>query len=109
MRRIAIPQIDSPLTDPGSVPSLTKRQSRLILFRMRRSQSARIWPQNVILQVRQVMPASRHLALRQSLKSWLARFGQMLAKTFIIALIVVSMGGWLYLLTKAAIWIIHVV
>jgi hypothetical protein len=55
------------------------------------------------------MPASRYLALQQGMKSWMARFGHMFAKTFIIALIVVSMGGWLYLLTKAAIWIIHVV
>jgi hypothetical protein len=55
------------------------------------------------------MPASGQLALRQRMKSWMARLGHMFAKTFLIALIVVSMGGWLYLLTKAAIWIIHVV
>jgi hypothetical protein len=31
------------------------------------------------------------------------------AKAFIVILILISMGGWFYLLAKAAIWIIHAV
>jgi hypothetical protein len=34
---------------------------------------------------------------------------QKFAKAFIVTLIVVSMGGWFYLLAKAAIWVIRAV
>jgi hypothetical protein len=55
------------------------------------------------------MPASKRLVLLQDMKSRMATLGHTFTKSFIIALIVVAMGGWLYLLTKAALWIIHVV
>jgi hypothetical protein len=32
-----------------------------------------------------------------------------LAKTFLVTLIVVSMAGWIYLLTKATFWVIGVI
>jgi hypothetical protein len=36
-------------------------------------------------------------------------FSRAFAKVALVSLIIVAMGGWLYLLTKTAIWVINLI